>query len=193
MKQNLNEQVSRIKFMMEFLDEQIRLDKLRNCRNKEHGVGILGPDKSSGEGGVDTSHTGTDFAEISSFSSYDGDEQNKITALYNRDKLNLPGDVQPPNKRNKKDYYTAAYRESERFNRKNSNKEYTKYFDASGNFKNPDDRSLFIGPDIYFPFYKHYFPNKLTITPLDVINLYKDKLGGLDKFINIASTGYRIQ
>lgn len=156
--------------------------------------GISGGDEGVGDGKyVDTISGGSNFGEISNYSSYDENDRESIDMYYNNDKPNLPAEIQPPSKKNKKDYYTAAWRDADRFNRKNSNTEFTKFFDASGNFKNPEDRSKFIGADIFFPFYKHYFPNKTKITPLDVINLYKNNLGGIDKFVTVASTGYKIQ
>jgi len=156
--------------------------------------GISGGDKGVGDGTYeDTISGGSNFAEISNFLSYDDNDKDLIMTSYKNDRDSLPAEVQPPSKKNKMDYYTAAWRDADRFNRKNSNTEYTKYFDTSGNFKNPEDRSKFIGADIYFPFYKHHFPNKQKITPLDVINLFKNNLGGLDKFVTAASTGYKIQ
>ena len=161
---------------------------------KKVGSRLGTDDTGSGDGTYeDTISGGSNFAEISNFLSYDDNDKDLIMTSYKNDRASLPAEVQPPSKKNKMDYYTAAWRDADRFNRKNSNVEYTKYFDASGNFKNPDDRSKFIGADIYFPFYKHHFPNKQKISPLDVINLFKNNLGGLDKFVNTASTGYKIQ
>lgn len=151
---------------------------------KKIGSGMGTSDAGVGDGTyVDTISGGSNFGEISNYSSYDENDRESINMYYNNDKPNLPAEIQPPSKKNKKDYYTAAWREADRFNRKNSNTEFTKFFDASGNFKNPEDKSKFIGADIFFPFYKHYFPNKTKITPLDVINLYKNNLGGIDKFV----------
>jgi hypothetical protein len=161
---------------------------------KKRGSRLGTDDTGSGDGTYeDTISGGSSFGEISNFSSYDDNDRESIISSYGNDKLSLPAEVQPPSKKNKMDYYTAAWRDASRFNIKNSNVEYTKFFDASGNFKNPEDRLKFRGADIYFPFYKHYFPNKTKITPLDVINLYKNNLGGLDKFVTIASTGYEIK
>lgn len=200
----LNEQLDRIKSMMGLINEQRCSKGGYGCHGtsstmtgdgiKKVGSRLGVDDEGNGDGTYeDTISGGSSFGEISNFLSYDDNDKDLIMTSYKNDRTSLPPEIQPPSKKNKTDYYTAAWRDADRFNRKNSNVEYTKYFDTSGNFKNPDDRSKFIGADIYFPFYKHYFPNKQKISPLDVINLFKNNLGGLDKFVNAASTGYKIQ
>ena len=201
---SLNEEISRIKSMMNHLDEQkCRRGTGYGCHGNSKtpdGAGIFKkgsgvPLDGKGEMGPveDTVSKGSDFTEISNFSTYDEDDKSSILSSYERDKTLLPVDVKPPSKKTKPDYYTAAWRDANRFNIKNANTEFTKFFNpTTGDFINPENRSKFIGADIYFPFYKHYFANKQKITPIDIINLYKDKLGGIDKFVNISSTGYKI-
>jgi hypothetical protein len=154
--------------------------------------GISGGDGGSGSY-VDVLNQGTTFKAISDYASYNEDDKDNIDMSYNKEKSMLSPEIKPPGKKNKMDYYTAAWFDADRFNRKNSNVEYTKFFDpTTGDFKNPEDKSKF-GTDVFFPFYKHYFPNKTKISPSDVINLFKDKLGSIDKFVQVSSTGYKIQ
>lgn len=199
---NLNEQIDRIKSVMGLINEQddlynnfISSNKFKNCR----GISLTKAErmkdrqakkeenklnKMAKKQGKSVEEVEKEvYGEWSKFAKSEIDESkldNIIDANIDKLKGLCAQDAETAVK--------AAMANSDTFNR--LSKSYKKYFNEDGKLlSNYEARD--IGSNELL-FLKQYFPTQDIITPTDILNLFAQTLGGVEKYKDIVNNYYKI-
>jgi hypothetical protein len=192
----LNEQLDRMKSMMGLFNEQVDLENLRNCKNERHGVGILGNDKSCGNGetNIDPSQLESEWVGITN--------PDRTPALKSEEGKRQFADFQTKHPQDPKTFFYALFRDADRFNTINNKNDYDKYFSSDGKtllqLKN-DGGYKFLGwirglcniltskqSSPWIIYYRMIFGKRTNLTAEELYNHYKT----IDNMKQIVESGY---
>lgn len=204
MKKNLNEQVYRIKSMMGLIKEQDEIYnnfmKGRvNCRGKKWR-GTLGGSSSSGGGGF----VGKDnWDGIVNKGAYSDKDKELMIKSFKENFGDIPQELNPNNFnvsskiefKNLPKLWVAACREANRYNSAFDKKAKDKYFDENGMIKKEYEsiKKSGFNEEKYLIFYRPFFPTENEISPVDILSVYQEKMGGLSNFEPTVKKFYGIK
>jgi hypothetical protein len=91
--------------------------------------------------------------------------------------------------------WVAACREANRYNSAFSRGDKDKYFDENGMIKKEYEsiKKSGFNEEKHLIFYRPFFPTENEISPVDILNVYKEKMGGLGKFEPTVKNFYGIK